>query len=162
MNIVSNTGPIIGLAKIGKLSLLGELAEEVLIPPMVYRELLAKTGSEAEQIDDALNNFLRIREIKPLDPDTEAVITELDKGEGQAVGLASNFVGDVLLVIDDRTGRKAAEKLNILTTGIIGILLLAKERGLIENVGNLVSELREEGYWLSDEVEKVAKMLAGE
>ena len=39
MKIISNTGPIIGLAKIDKLSLLKELAEEVLIPPLVYREL---------------------------------------------------------------------------------------------------------------------------
>lgn len=44
MKIVSNTGPIIGLAKINRLSILKDLADEILIPPMVHRELLAKTG----------------------------------------------------------------------------------------------------------------------
>jgi predicted nucleic acid-binding protein len=39
VKIISNTGPIIGLAKIDKLSLLNDLAEEILIPPLVYREL---------------------------------------------------------------------------------------------------------------------------
>ena len=38
MKLLSNTGPIIGLAKIDKLSLLKELSEEVLIPPLVISE----------------------------------------------------------------------------------------------------------------------------
>ena len=45
MIVVSDTGPLIALAKIEKLSLLERLFEQVLIPPAVYRELLAKTGS---------------------------------------------------------------------------------------------------------------------
>ena len=40
MKVISNTGPIIGLAKIDKLSLLKELAEEILIPPLVYLSLI--------------------------------------------------------------------------------------------------------------------------
>lgn len=52
MKIISNTGPIIGLAKIGRLSLLKSIAKEVLIPPMVHRELLGKVGNEAEDIED--------------------------------------------------------------------------------------------------------------
>lgn len=39
MKIVSNTGPLIGLAKIDSLSILKDIASEVLIPPMVHREL---------------------------------------------------------------------------------------------------------------------------
>ena len=58
MRIVSNTGPIIGLAKINRLSILKKIAGEILIPPMVHRELLAKTGDEATLIDEALNSFI--------------------------------------------------------------------------------------------------------
>ncbi|NEP57706.1 MAG: hypothetical protein F6K31_11880 [Symploca sp. SIO2G7] len=61
MKIISNTGPMIGLAKIDKLSLLNDLAEEVLIPPLVYRELLGKYGWESNRIDLALNNFIERR-----------------------------------------------------------------------------------------------------
>ena len=50
MKIVSNTGPIIGLAKIGLLFILNQMASEVLIPPMVHKELLGKIGGESEQI----------------------------------------------------------------------------------------------------------------
>jgi len=54
MKLVSDTGPIIGLAKIKKLDLLRQFAEEILIPPMVHRELLGKIGPESKEIDQAL------------------------------------------------------------------------------------------------------------
>ena len=162
MKFVSNTGPIIELAKINRLSILKELAGEILIPPMVHRELLAKTGDEATLIDEALNSFIHVSPLPPLDPSVKTIIADLDAGEGHAIGLASTFSGDVLLLLDDRAGRTAAVRLNIPTTGLIGLLLLAKERGIITKVSELISELREQGYWLSDRVVEIARQLAGE
>jgi len=46
--------------------------------------------------------------------------------------------------------------------GLVGILLLAKKKGLIENVEPLLQELRANGYWLSDEVLAVARKLSEE
>lgn len=57
MKMVSDTGPIIGLAKVGRIFLLKELATEVMIPPFVQRELYGKIGTESNQIDQALNDF---------------------------------------------------------------------------------------------------------
>ena len=162
MRIVSNTGPIIGLAKINRLSILKKIAGEILIPPMVHRELLAKTGDEATLIDEALNSFIHVSPLPPLDPSVKTIIADLDAGEGHAIGLASTFSGDVLLLLDDRAGRTAAVRLNIPTTGLIGLLLLAKERGIITKVSELIYELREQGYWLSDRVVDIARQLAGE
>ena len=48
MKIVSDTVPIIGLAKIGKIILLKNVANEVIIPPMVYKELFGKTLAPAD------------------------------------------------------------------------------------------------------------------
>jgi hypothetical protein len=162
MKIVSNTGPIIGLAKVDQLFLLKNVASEVLIPPMVYRELLGKVGTESERIDRALNEFLHVTDLNPLEPATEVAISGLDEGERQAIGLASTIKGDVLLLLDDRAGREVSEKLNIPTIGLIGLLLLAKEKRILKNIGSLVDDLRTRGYWLSDEVAEVAKRLAGE
>jgi uncharacterized protein len=66
MKIVSDTGPLIGLAKISKIYLLRNIAEEVLIPPMVHRELLGKIGDETDQIDLALRDFIQIKKISAL------------------------------------------------------------------------------------------------
>lgn len=162
MKIVSNTGPLIGLAKIKQISLLKDIAEAVFTPPMVHRELLGKVGDESQEIDYALSGFIRVTDPKPLAPATELAIADLDEGEKQAIGLASTVAGDILLLLDDRAGRAVAKKLNIPTMGLVTFLLLAKERGLVANIGQLIEELRNKGYWLSDEVIEVAKRLAGE
>jgi len=162
MRIVSNTGPIIGLAKIDLLFLLAKVATEILIPPMVHRELLGKIGSESGQIDKALRQFLQVRELPPLDPAIETAIGGLDEGERQVIGLASTLKEDVLVLIDDRAGREVAKGLNIPFSGIVGLLLLAKEKGALEKIGAVLDELRAQGYWLSDKVIEVAKELSGE
>jgi len=162
MKIVSNTGPIIGLAKIDLLFLLNQIASEVFIPPMVHRELLGKIGPETEQIEKALNEFFKVTNLRPLDPAVEAAVSSLDEGEREVIGLASTMSGDILILIDDRAGREVAKGLNIPVSGLVGILLLAKEKGTVEKIGPLLEELRVKGYWLSDEVVQTAKGLAGE
>ena len=52
--------------------------------------------------------------------------------------------------------------MSIPTSGLIGILLLAKEEGIIEKIGPLPDEMRNQGYWLSDKVVEAARLLAGE
>jgi len=162
MKLVSDTGPLIGLAKIGQIYLLKNLAEEVIIPPMVHKELFGKVGTESTQIENALHDFIHIENEIPLDTGTERILAELDEGEKQAISLASISEGDVLLLLDDRAGRTVADNLNIPTTGLIGVLLLAKEKGLVENIGPLIENLRHNGYWISDEIMQIARKLAGE
>ncbi len=67
-----------------------------------------------------------------------------------------------ILLLDDKAGRNAAKKLGLPTTGLVGVLILAKEKGLINEVSSLLEELRIEGYWLGDSLIKIAKNLAGE
>ncbi|MEB3828369.1 DUF3368 domain-containing protein [Phormidium sp. CCY1219] len=162
MKIVSNTGPIIALAKIGKLALLKEIAPETLIPLAVYRELFAKFSRESQIIDQALADFIRVTEVKEINPEVEIALAGLDEGEKQAIALASTLAEETILLLDDRSGRRVAQQLGFSTTGSIGVLLRLKQTGAIENVGVLLSRMRERGYWLSDQVIEVAKRLAGE
>ncbi len=98
MKIISNTGPIIGLAKIDKLSLLNDLAEEVLIPPLVYRELLGKYGWELSRIDQALNTFIKVTELSEISNEIKQVIASLDDGEKQVIILGSVTSGKFILL----------------------------------------------------------------
>ena len=162
MIAVSDTGPIIGLAKANRLSLLKNLFEKVLIPPMVRKELFAKTVDEAELIDNALTDFIQVSEINPVDETAKLILEGLSEGERQAIGVAASLGNDVILLIDDRAGRQAAEKLNIKITGLVGVLLMAKEKGLIKSVVDVIEEIRNNGYWLSNSLVDIAKQLSGE
>jgi uncharacterized protein len=162
MRVVSDTGPIIGLAKIGRLDLLRSLAGVVLIPPFVHKELFGKTGGEEAQIEEALKDFVKVASVDTIDSSAAAVLGELDEGERQAVALALLVGKDALLLIDNYAGRQAAKRLQVTFTGLVGLLLLAKERGLVAKVGPVIEELREAGYWLSDEIITIAKEMAGE
>ena len=95
MRIVSDTGPIIGLAKIGKTILLKNIADEVIIPPMVYKELFGKTGVESNEIDQALNTFIRVERDTVLDEATKTEVAGLGEGEKQAIELANQLDNDV-------------------------------------------------------------------
>ena len=162
MKIVSDTGPIIGLAKIGKIILLKNIADEVIIPPMVHKELFGKIGPESNEIDQALNTFIMVKRDIDVEEAVKIELAGLGEGEKQAIGLASRLDNDVILLLDDRAGREVAARLNIFTTGLIGLLLVAKEKGFVVSVGTLIKELRNNGYWLSDDIMKTAIKLAGE
>ena len=162
MIIVSNTGPLIGLAKIQQLGLLARLAAEVYIPPQVRIELLAKAGPETVLIAAALKGAIKVKAPAILDAAAEVILRRLDEGEKQAIALARSFPAPVLLLLDDRAGRAAAQKLGQPLTGLAGLLLLAKQQGLVTAVAPLLGTPRDLGYWVSDEVVAVVKNLAGE
>ena len=162
MIIVSNTGPLIGLAKIQQLGLLGRLAREVYIPPQVRLELLARTGPETALIAAALKAPIQVKAPAVLDAAAETMLRRLDEGEKQAIALARSFPAPVLLLLDDRAGRTAAQKLGQPLTGLAGFLLLAKRQGLVTAVAPLLVTLRSSGYWVSDELVAVVKNMAGE
>jgi predicted nucleic acid-binding protein len=160
MKIVTNAGPLIVLAKINQLSLLEQLFTEVNIPSAVHRELLAKSGPETMRLDEALNRFIQVASPPQLPSEIKTEISHLDSGEQQAVALAYEL--KKLLVIDDRLGRAAARQLNISITGTAGIMLRAKNAGLISDVRPLLNEARQQGYWLSDAFLDIVTKLAGE
>ena len=109
-----------------------------------------------------MKTFIKVKKDIALHEAAKIELAGLDEGEKQAIGLASQLDGDVILLLDDRAGRRVAARMNISTTGLIGLLVVAKERGVIKSVGILIKELRENGYWLSGEIMKIAIKLAGE
>lgn len=160
MSIVSNTGPLIALAKADQLGLLASLFDQVHIPSAVHRELLAKSGVEAERLDQAFAAFIRIAEHTELSEPVRSVTLSLDRGEQEAVALAHRM--SMTLLIDDRLGRQAARRLNLSITGTVGILLRAKQEKLIPLIRPVLEQIRNQGYWLSDELIAAATGLADE
>ncbi|HEY88337.1 MAG TPA: DUF3368 domain-containing protein [Thermoflexia bacterium] len=158
--LVCDTGPLIALAKVGQLALLPKMCEKVYIPPAVQRELLRKSGPEIVWLEAALGTFIEIVPLPPSPPEVEVVTWQLDCGEQQAIALAYHL--QAMVVIDERLGRNAARQLALLMTGSVGLLLRAKECGLITKVVPLLKNMRRQGYWFSDELLALAARLSGE
>ena len=85
----------------------------------------------------------------------------LGRGEAETIALGMKRP-DALLVVDDRAARGAATAARLDVIGTVGVLLLAKERGLVETVGLVLDELTELGFRLSDRVRREALGRAGE
>ena len=85
----------------------------------------------------------------------------LDQGEAEVLALAEERAAR-LVIIDERKGRRYANRLSIPLTGTLGVLLLAKERGLVTSLAPLLDELQEAGLYLDPDLVNQVLVLAGE
>jgi predicted nucleic acid-binding protein len=157
---VSDTGPLIALAKADALTLLKELFGDVDVPPAVHRELLAKSGAEAPRLDVAFAAYLHVTNPPPVPLDVQRVTAHLGAGEQQAIALA--YQTGSLLLIDDRSGRSAARRLGVSVTGTVGVLVEAKRAGLVPQLRPVLEQVRQDGYHLSDALIETAARSVGE
>lgn len=146
MIAVSNSTPLIALAKIDRLGLLKDYFEEVFIPEEVYDEVVRRGGNLAGSSEVAACSWIRVKQVKNRMA-VEALSLSLDKGEAEAIVLSREL--DSLLIIDDGAGRRTAELLGLKITGTIGILLLASEEGKLD-LKKTMDELKSVGFHLSE------------
>jgi len=87
---------------------------------------------------------------------------ELDAGEAEVITLARQLSPSTA-VIDERRGRRIAQQVYGLTVkGTAGILVEAKQRGLIADVRPSLLALRAAGYFIAESVVLAACRAAGE
>jgi len=84
-----------------------------------------------------------------------------DAGETEAMLLYKQLAADKLL-IDDKRGRKVAKINQISTIGSLGVLLAAKEKGLIVEIVPLLQQIRQSDIYLSPDLVNTVLELAGE
>lgn len=77
---------------------------------------------------------------------------DLDEGEAEAIVLASQEQADLIL-LDEKRGRQVARRLGLVTLGSVGLLIWAKQNGLIENLAHELDRLRlQGGFYLSESI----------
>ncbi|MBN2443608.1 MAG: DUF3368 domain-containing protein [Spirochaetales bacterium] len=86
----------------------------------------------------------------------------MDEGEAEAIALAKEKKAAFLL-IDEMKGRLIAEREGITIIGLIGVLLAAKNRGLISSLKEMIELLETNaGFWISEEFKTRILDVAGE
>ncbi len=141
MTVVSNTSPLSNLSAIGHIELLAQIYGRITIPTAVANEL-ASAAPEDLGVREVPN--LAWIEIRPVANQSlvEHLVSDrqIHIGEAEAIALAVELNAD-RLIIDERLGRREANRLGIPIVGILGILVAAKNRGLISAVRPLMDEL---------------------
>lgn len=144
MIVVSDTSPITNLMTIGKLELLKEVFNELIIPEGVYQELIRLPGQK-KIIDQS--NWISKESVKDVQL-VKNLRKTLDQGEAESVVLAKELGSDYLL-IDEKKGRKIAKSYGVTVTGLLGILKRAKSKGIITKVRPVLDELMNKaGFWI--------------
>jgi hypothetical protein len=161
--IVSDTSPLSGLAIAGHLSLLQQLYGHVIVPVGVADEL-----ERGGQDDPRITAILKLNWVEVRQPQDIALVAtlqasyNLDRGESEAMVLALELKADELL-IDERLGRREASRLGLSITGLLGILLVAKRRGLVGTIRPLMDSLiSEAGFRVSRQLYTEVLAVAGE
>jgi len=130
MIVVADASPLNYLVQIECVEILRQMFGEVLVPNAVFEELTADRAPQAvASWVRQPPSWLTIRHVLPLE---DPSLVELGAGEQGAITLAIE-TNAKLLLIDDRRGRREAEKRGIPTTGILGVLLAAGKLGFIDS-----------------------------
>lgn len=160
MIVVADTTPLIGLAKAGRFYLLKEIFGQIYIPEGVYEEVVVEGRGRAgaREVNEA--TWIETVEVKDKLA-VELLEDELDKGESESIVLAKELKADWVLM-DERAARRRLEALGIDKIGTLGILLKAKEMGLLESVRPEMDKLRTKGFRISKRVYEDVLKLAGE
>lgn len=156
--VVANNTPLSALWAIGRLDLLEALFGEILIPHEVASEFLAAEAL-ARQRDLAAAPWIKVTPIR--DRRRVVAYANLDLGEAEVLALGEE-TNARLLVIDEDKGRRFARRLGFPVIGTLGVLLLAKERDLLERVAPAIEELRDVGLYLAPSLVAKVLCLAGE
>ena len=140
--VISDSGPVFSLAVIDKLGVLDDLFDEIHIPRAVWEELTRdKTAEHSPRIAKYFE-----KKVKDISGFNELTFV-MDYGESESVLLYKELHADYLLV-DDKKARNIAENFGIQCIGTIGLLSIAREKGIIEDLRPLfISFLERKRYY---------------
>lgn len=148
MIVVSDSSPLIALARIGQLNLLAELYRRILIPPEVHHEVTV-TGHGlpgAEQVRSAA--WIEVVEVRsPADPCIERASRSLGAGERGAILLAKSANADLTL-LDESKARRVAQDAGLSVVGCIGLLEAAWRNGIVPDLRQAYTDLLRQGIRL--------------
>jgi len=146
--VVSNSSPLIALARIGQLNLLATLYRRILIPPEVLHEVtVAGRGLPgAEQVRSA--SWIEVTSLRlPADPAIERACRTLGAGERGAIVLAKATNADLTL-LDESKARRIAREAGLSVVGCIGLLEAGWRSGIVRDLRQAYTELLRQGIRL--------------
>lgn len=162
MKVISNSSVLIALSGISQLELLHQrFPEGVIIPNAVWKEVVEAGHGRIGARKVANAEWITIREIRS-HSFAIALQASLDQGEAEVIALGQEIEADLLL-LDEKSARNVAIRLQYPVLGTIGLLIWAKRLGMIPNLGDQLALLHVEGgFHLSKTLYEYALQQVGE
>lgn len=145
--MIVNASPLICLSKGGLLDLLPALFKEIVVPAAVIQEIMRKGVIDPPSKDLSSHKWLKQVDTVAVNP--SVVSWDLGEGESSVLSFALRNP-QFLAIIDDREARRCAVSLSCRYTGTVGLIVLAKQRGIVPSVRESLKRLRDSGLWLSE------------
>ncbi len=138
MIVVSDASPLIALLGIDQLGLLPALYQRVAVPTSVWTEVERGATVDQQRVLAAASWIER----RTVAGSQVVVVLQdtLDLGEAEAIALAVDLEADFLLM-DERLGRQTAKNLGL---RVVGVLVEAKHKRLLDGIGPLIERLRDD------------------
>ncbi|MCC5599540.1 DUF3368 domain-containing protein [Nostoc favosum] len=164
MIVVSDTSPITNLAAIDQLDLLQELYGSIVIPLAVYKEMVVAGKVVPGAVEVQTLSWIQTQTVADAQKVTDIQTNQdnIDLGEAEAIILALELKADLLLM-DERRGRALATNYGLKVTGLLGVLLQAKQKGFIPAIKPLMDQLMEQAdFRVSNQLYATVLQNAGE
>lgn len=157
MIVVSDSGPLIALSKLGMLSILRGLFGKIIIPEEVRKEVVDKgKGKPGSDIVEKAE-WVKVKVIEDLSVDILSI--EIERGEAEAIILAKKLNADLLL-LDEKIPREIAKSLGLRVVGSIGLIHEALKRGIAQgDIEKIALEMKRRGVWISEAIMEEVKKL---
>ena len=145
--VVVNASPLICLFKGGFEELFPALFKDVAVPEAVIKEVMAKgTVDFAAQTLISQSWISRVGDVA-IDPR----VASWDLGAGESAVLSFTLKNPkYCAIMDDREARRCAMVLQCHYIGTLGIIVLAKKRGMIRSVRETLGKIQNAGLWISE------------
>jgi len=147
--VVCNTSPLLYLHQVSKLELLFQLYGTVIVPSAVERELRAGQERRIDVPVVADIDWISVRSVS--EKSGLRISVDLGPGEAEVIALGLELPGS-LLILDDRLGRRIARLNGLAFTGTLGVLLRAKQAGLLDSIRPTLEKLQTTTMWLPEDL----------
>ena len=155
-----NASPLILLSNAGLLDLLREVATaEIVVPAAVEREIQQYGETDITVRALAETDWLIVVETPAVPEIIQAC--RVDPGESAVLTWGFSHPGTEV-ILDDLAARRCAISLGIPVQGTLGIVIKARQKGIIQAARPIIEQLRQSGMYLSDRVMNQALAVVGE
>lgn len=156
---VCDASPLIYMARADRLWLVQSYSPTIVVPREVVDETTAKSADNPASNPLFSVPWLRVVETPPIAAEIQS--WELGRGEAAVLAWAQAHAGSVA-ILDDLQARKCARALQVPLIGTLGLVLRAKQIGLIARARPEMDRLVAHGMYLSARVQDEVLALVGE